>query len=240
MQSLDRSCVPHPLLETAHEIIQQIKTVSQRSAITHKWTPQLEKDCTRFFSPGNIERFIRIYWIAWHPHYPVIHKPTFCMADTPVHLTAAMCIIGACFSPNENDRITAKPWLNSVEEIVFTNPYFGDIILHDEATVNVREIVQLLQAAYCVSTFQISEGSKVSRRRIRRQRFNMVVSVSFSDLNFATMLTAVFYSVGKRPEPLQHNASESRQSTRKQLLLGQFHCKRRVHPVTSTPPPSYI
>lgn len=90
-----------------------------------------------------------------------------------------MCIIGACFSPNENDRISAKLWLNSVEEMVFTNPYLGDIILLDEATVNVREIVQLLQAAYCVSTFQISEGSKVSQRRIRRQRFNMVVSVSF-------------------------------------------------------------
>ncbi|KAL4912534.1 hypothetical protein BDW62DRAFT_216253 [Aspergillus aurantiobrunneus] len=171
-----------PLVQSAHEIVQQIKNVSQESKITHAWTSQLEKDCTRFFSPRNIERFVRIYWTAWHPHYPVIHKPTFSIADAPTYLTAAMCIMGACFSPNENDRIHAKLWLNSVEEVVFTNPYFSDIILHDEATVNVRDIVQLLQAAYCVSTFQISEGSKVSQRRIRRQRFNMLVSLT-RDLN---------------------------------------------------------
>lgn len=97
---------------------------------------------------------------------------------------------------------------------MFTNPYLGDIILLDEATVNVREIVQLLQAAYCVSTFQISEGSKVSQRRIRRQRFNMVVSVSLQRVSLVTILIPVFYLVGKRSQPLQHHTSESRQSTR--------------------------
>ncbi|KAL2867527.1 fungal specific transcription factor domain-containing protein [Aspergillus lucknowensis] len=181
-EDFHQTCVPTPLAQSGQEIVQQIKAVSEHSSITQKWTSQLEKSCMLFFSPRNIERFIRIYWTAWHPHYPVIHKPTFTISDAPTYLTAAMCIMGACFSPNENDRISAKLWLNSVEELVFTNPYFGDIILHDDATVNVREIVQLLQAAYCVSTFQISEGSKVSQRRIRRQRFNMLVSLA-RDLN---------------------------------------------------------
>ncbi|KAL4890034.1 hypothetical protein BDV59DRAFT_209967 [Aspergillus ambiguus] len=170
------------LARPAYEIVQQIKVLSSRSTIMHTWSRQLERDCARFFSPKNLEKFIRIYWASWYPHYPVIHKPTFSIPNAPAHLTAAMAIIGACFSPNSNDRHSAKLWLNSVEEMVFSNRYFGDIILHDPATVNMRDIVQLLQAAHCVCTFQISEGSQVSRRRIRRQRFNLLVSLA-RDLN---------------------------------------------------------
>ncbi|KAL5359285.1 hypothetical protein BJX96DRAFT_164328 [Aspergillus floccosus] len=165
------------LVKTASEIVQQIRDLSQRSTIMHTWTPQLEKDCIRFFSPKNLGKFIRIYWTSWHPHYPVIHKPTFSIVNSPPHLTAAMATIGACFSANANDRHSVKLWLNSVEEMVFHNKYFGDIMLHDPATINVKDIVRLLQAAHCVCTFQISEGSQVSRRRIRRQRFSMVVSL---------------------------------------------------------------
>ncbi|KAE8366593.1 hypothetical protein BDV27DRAFT_170620 [Aspergillus caelatus] len=166
----------------AYQIIHQIRNLSQHSRIMHTWSPQVEKDCIRFFSPNNVERFIRIYWTAWHPHYPVIHKPTFSIASAPAHLTAAMAVMGACFSQSPNDNHNVKLWLNSVEEMVFSNKYFGDLMLQDPATINIRDIVQLLQAAYCVCTFQISEGSHISRRRIRRQRFSMLVSLA-RDLN---------------------------------------------------------
>ncbi|KAL4808246.1 hypothetical protein BDV18DRAFT_158355 [Aspergillus unguis] len=166
----------------SNQIIDQIKTVSQASSITVPWTPQLSKDCARFFSPSNIARFINIYWTAWHPHYPALHKPTFSLSCTPVCLAAAMVVIGACFSPTEIDRISAKLWLNAVEELVFRHRFFGDVLLLDEATVNVREAVQVLQAAYCISTAQITEGSRVGRRRVRRVRFGMIVSLA-RDLN---------------------------------------------------------
>lgn len=161
-----------------YQIIHQIRNLAQDSRIMPTWSAQVEKDCIRFFSPNNVERFIRIYWTAWHPHYPVIHKPTFSTTNAPAHLTAAMAVMGACFSQSPNDNHSVKLWLNSVEEMVFSNKYFGDLMLQDPATINIRDIVQLLQAAYCVCTFQISEGSHISRRRIRRQRFSMLVSVS--------------------------------------------------------------
>ncbi|KAB8261892.1 hypothetical protein BDV32DRAFT_137164 [Aspergillus pseudonomiae] len=163
--------------QPAYQIVHQIRNLSQHSRIMHTWSPQLEKDCIRFFSPKNIERFIKVYWTAWHPHYPVIHKATFSISSAPAHLTAAMAVMGACFSQNTNDNHSAKLWLNGVEEMVFTNKYFGDLMLQDPATVNIRDVVQLLQAAYCVCTFQITEGSHISRRRTRRQRFSMLVSV---------------------------------------------------------------
>ncbi|KAE8399515.1 hypothetical protein BDV37DRAFT_297721 [Aspergillus pseudonomiae] len=167
---------------SAYQIVHQIRNLSQHSRIMHTWSPQLEKDCIRFFSPKNIERFIKVYWTAWHPHYPVIHKATFSISSAPAHLTAAMAVMGACFSQNTNDNHSAKLWLNGVEEMVFTNKYFGDLMLQDPATVNIRDVVQLLQAAYCVCTFQITEGSHISRRRTRRQRFSMLVSLA-RDLN---------------------------------------------------------
>ncbi|KAL4936723.1 fungal-specific transcription factor domain-containing protein [Aspergillus oleicola] len=174
--------LPLILTQQSNSIISLIKEVSQKSPITPPWTPQLEKSCALFFSPQYITRFIALYWVAWHPHYPVLHKPTFSISSTPTHLLAAMCLIGAFFSPNENDKVNAKLWLNPVEEMVFSSRYFGDLMLLDGATVDVRDVVQLLQAAYCVSTAQISEGSKISRRRMRRVRFGMVVSLA-RDLN---------------------------------------------------------
>ncbi|GAB1196683.1 hypothetical protein APSETT444_005958 [Aspergillus pseudonomiae] len=135
--------------QPAYQIVHQIRNLSQHSRIMHTWSPQLEKDCIRFFSPKNIERFIKVYWTAWHPHYPVIHKATFSISSAPAHLTAAMAVMGACFSQNTNDNHTAKLWLNGVEEMVFTNKYFGDLMLQDPATVNIRDVVKLLQAAYC-------------------------------------------------------------------------------------------
>ncbi|KAL4964993.1 FTFMHR domain-containing protein [Aspergillus stella-maris] len=174
--------LPSTLARQSHSIVSQIKSVSQNSPITPPWTSHLEKTCNLFFSPRNIVRFVEIYWTAWHPHYPVIHKPTFSISTTPVHLLASMCIMGALFSPNENDKISARIWLNGVEELIFSNRYFGDVLLLDEATVDVRDAVQHLQAAYCISTAQISEGSKISRRRMRRLRFGAVVSLA-RDLN---------------------------------------------------------
>ncbi|KAL4957320.1 fungal-specific transcription factor domain-containing protein [Aspergillus filifer] len=173
---------PSALARQSYSIVSQIKAVSQCSPITAPWTLQLEKSCALFFSPQNTARFVEIYWRAWHPHYPVIHKPTFHISTTPIHLLTSMCIMGAFFSPSENDKISAIIWLNSVEELIFSNRYFGDVLLLDEATVDVRDAVQLLQAAYCISTAQISEGSKVSRRRMRRSRFGKVVSLA-RDLN---------------------------------------------------------
>ncbi|KAL3474491.1 hypothetical protein BJX99DRAFT_271663 [Aspergillus californicus] len=180
--SYGRDTNSNPYPPPSHQIVEQIKNISRQSKITHAWSPQLEQACSRFFSARNLEKFNRIYWTAWHPHYPVIHKPTFSIEAAPVHLIAAMSIVGACFSPNENDRQNARLWLNSVEEMVFTSPYFGAMSLQDPALINVHDIVQLLQAAYCVSSFQISEGSKASQQRIRRQRFGSIVSLA-RDLN---------------------------------------------------------
>ncbi|KAL4791911.1 hypothetical protein BDV19DRAFT_381238 [Aspergillus venezuelensis] len=178
-------CPEYPsskLARQSQSIVSQIKAVSQDSPITPPWTSQLEKACNLFFSPRNIIRFVEIYWTSWHPHYPAIHKPTFSIPATPIHLLASMCIIAAFFSPNEDDKIRARTWLNGVEELIFSNRYFGDVLLLDEATVDVRDAVQLLQAAYCISTAQISEGSKFSRRRMRRSRFGEVVSLA-RDIN---------------------------------------------------------
>jgi hypothetical protein len=98
-------------------------------------------------------------------------------------LVAAMALIGACLSPDEREHATAQIWLDAVEEIVFGDELFlgHDIseAWNDSSAAKARQShIEILQAAYCVCLYQTWEGSKRSKRRVLRQRFNDLVYVS--------------------------------------------------------------
>ena len=80
----------------------------------------------------------------------------------------------------------ARRWFNCVEEMVFSDDDFckdidppsDDDISNPVSTIENRQKLQALQAAYIVCLYQNWEGADPSKRRIRRHRFSTVVSVS--------------------------------------------------------------
>ncbi len=95
---------------------------------------------------------------------------------------------GACVSPDAADNIDARRWFNCVEEMVFgdddfckdIDPPSDDDIANPVSTIENRQKLQALQAAYIVCLYQNWEGVDPSKRRIRRHRFSTVVSVCSS------------------------------------------------------------
>lgn len=78
-------------------------------------------------------------------------------------------------------------WFNCVEEMVFTDDDFcsdtepgspADDDANPASALHCKRKLQALQASYIVCLYQNWEGSDASKRRIRRHRFNTVVSVS--------------------------------------------------------------
>lgn len=91
---------------------------------------------------------------------------------------------GALLSPNEADNNKARKWLNSVEEIVFIDNDFCDDLDIASGQIPPFPKIQAMQAAYIVCLYQNWEGTSQSKRRIRRHRFNTLVS-TVRDVNIS-------------------------------------------------------
>ena len=105
------------------------------------------------------------------------------MKEKSPELIAVMALVGACLSPEERDHASAQVWFDLVEDLVFSDDAFHDHDIsnawRDSTTTQRRSThLQVLQAAYCVCLYQTWEGSKRSKKRVLRQRFNDLVYVS--------------------------------------------------------------
>ncbi|EXL91286.1 hypothetical protein FOIG_15560 [Fusarium odoratissimum NRRL 54006] len=183
----DSSC--QDLTAKTGEILGIIKrTLTRTRSCSHasiEWSPIVEKACLDFFSPGNLHRFLLLFWSGWYPNSPIIHKPTFNSEAEPPGLIASMAVLGACLSPDSNDCVRAMAWLTPVEEVVF-----ADNILYDDSIIASSDLVgdeavvwdklKALHAAYFLCIAQNWEGSKEGRQRVRKDRYSRIVSIARS------------------------------------------------------------
>lgn len=161
-------------------IMEEVITVKPRGSIVRQsWSADVKDECAAFFSPTNLSMFIELYWSIWSPNIPFLHRPTFDMGSAKPVLLAAMVVIGASVSSEQEDRSNAEAWFCCVEEAVFRDDEFyfnGD----RESTFPSKSRIQALQASYIVCLFQNWQGTDSSKRRIRSFRYSTVVAVGSS------------------------------------------------------------
>lgn len=136
-----------------------------------QWSTLHGDRCFDFFSPTLVAEFLELYWSSWYPNWPVIHKPTFHAMTTPIPLLVAMVLIGACNSFSKYDRESAWYWFDTVEKLVFWD-------LEQTSNRDAHRQVQSVQAAFLVCIYQTWDGCDTARRRIRRFRFNLLVTAT--------------------------------------------------------------
>ncbi|KAL6705436.1 hypothetical protein ACN47E_006701 [Coniothyrium glycines] len=179
----DDASIETSMLQT-HQIVTQIREAvmdgGRHSLAGFTWSSSLETICFEFFHPSKIQKYLTLFWYCWYPNWPVIHRPSFQGRFADSTLIAAMAILGACLSPEERELVTAKLWLNVVEEIVFGHDMFLDHKLNDtwhtsNDSPDRQRQLELLQAAYCVCLYQTWEGCKRSKQRVLRHRFSNIV-----------------------------------------------------------------
>jgi hypothetical protein len=66
----------------------------KNSVVNLTWSPEVESKCAVFFSAFNLRKYLALYWAGWHPNNPLMHKPTFDLAQTSDLLISAMALIG--------------------------------------------------------------------------------------------------------------------------------------------------
>lgn len=171
-----------PLEAKSRELVDNLRAIIANKldgdSITNEWSRITQDPYLEFFSPPNIRRFLEFFWSLWYPHCPIVHKPLFDATSVSPALICVMVVIGACLSPNSQEHETARVWLDSCEELVFSHKCFRSDGAVSNDDVERREKIQCMQATYLVCSLQKREGSLEAQARIRRYRHASMVAVS--------------------------------------------------------------
>lgn len=172
-----------PLQAKSRELVSSLRAIicnkTKGDVIPIKWSKSTQELCFEFFSPAKTRRFLEYFWSLWYPNCPIVHKPLFDAISVSPTLLCVMIIIGACLSPSKQDNETARIWLDSCEELIFSHKCFrADGAIPNDDDVERREKIQCMQASYLVCSLQKREGSLEAQARIRRHRHASMVAVS--------------------------------------------------------------
>ena len=171
----------HTLATKSQEIVSGILSLTTLSRKLDLNSAQ--SSCAQFFSPTNLESFLGVFFQIWYPNWPVFHKPTFFASQRSPQLIAALSLIGACLSPEADDREQAITCMDAVEDWIFSSLELCEDTVHGPS--QVRERLDLIQAAYALVLLMNWEGSKTQITRARRRCFSEIVSVARSLYPFA-------------------------------------------------------
>ena len=73
-----------------------------------------------FFSPSNLSHFYDLYFHNYHPHFPILHRPTLDPATAPALLIAAIVTLGSTLSKEESHFQISTQIHDSLRYIIFT------------------------------------------------------------------------------------------------------------------------
>ncbi|KAL3461551.1 hypothetical protein BJX64DRAFT_277716 [Aspergillus heterothallicus] len=187
-----------PLTARTYEILHHLHNIitakTSNSVVKLDWTPRIESAARSFFSPTNITRYLDYFWSLWYPNCPFVHRASFDPQTAPPALLCVMVIIGACVSPHTEDPVTARMWLNFVEELAFSDSSFweekddtggGKAVVLDQYIGRKKKRLECIQTAYLVCSLQKREGDGEARARVRRYRHATMVMLA-RDIGLAT------------------------------------------------------
>jgi hypothetical protein len=136
-----------------------------------------------FFASSNVQIFIQTYFHHFHPHFSVVHRPSFNMKTASQRLLLAVCLAGSLYSPLSHDIGRGKSLLDLAEEFIFCDAAFkraakGNLTNEGVSTTTACESsLEILQAGFIIVVLQNWEGNKAARRRARIDRLQQLVSV---------------------------------------------------------------
>ncbi|KAJ5174192.1 Krueppel c2h2-type zinc finger protein [Penicillium canariense] len=79
---------------------------------------------SQFFFPSNLSHFFDLYFENYHPHFPILHRPTLDPTAVPALLIAAIVTLGSTLSTDASHFETSVQIHDSLRYIIFTTPDF--------------------------------------------------------------------------------------------------------------------
>lgn len=141
-----------------------------------------------FFSLPNVHIFIQTYFHHFHPHFSVIHRPSFDLKTASPRLLVAVCLAGSLYMSLSDDVARGRNLLDLAEDFIFRDATLKRVAKGRPSTESKNDVandstgacessLEILQAAFIIVILQNWEGNNAAQRRARIERMQQLVSV---------------------------------------------------------------
>ncbi|KFZ23027.1 hypothetical protein V502_02490 [Pseudogymnoascus sp. VKM F-4520 (FW-2644)] len=125
------SLIPSPLPKDLQPSSLMLSTTNDRTWRTVRsrvvgslYSLQAEILQSVFFCPGNLAACYDLYFENYHPHFPILHRPTFVVTDVEPLLIIAIITLGSTLSKDENLFNIGQRIHDSLRWIIFQTGHF--------------------------------------------------------------------------------------------------------------------
>lgn len=124
------------------------------------------------FTAQNAQIFLGAHFDVCHYDIPIVHRSTFSARETSTPLLLAILMNGSLYAPPNDSALAVRSFFRDAEEFIFRH-----LLGHYEAPSLNPDCVQAIQAALLTTFVQYNMRDLETRRRIRTQRFPILVSL---------------------------------------------------------------
>lgn len=141
--------------------------------------------------PVCVARFVAYYFNIWHLNCRIVHGPSFGFDLCDESLVLAVVFLGAMYSVDSTERLTASAVIDHVESYIFSClplSHAPDGTCHGEsgAATGDEQEFQILQAAFTMVITQFWTGTGAQKLRASTRLFDIVVEVRIISVSFKT------------------------------------------------------
>ncbi|QSS63121.1 C2H2 finger domain-containing protein [Histoplasma capsulatum] len=168
-------------------LIQSILSKSWELGFDDMTSMGIAQELRSLLMTQRIQKFISLYFDHWQSNCPMIHQPTFNPEATASPLLAAMVLMGATYSENATEKLTAKKMFDLIEAYVFSTDVYSqdfDIAQSYKTTqcqVDVKtdwRSFENFQAGYLMFLVQYWGGTRTAMNRMVEVRLGEIVKVA--------------------------------------------------------------
>jgi hypothetical protein len=169
----------------AYEIRQVLMGMASTLAVLYPENPNVLHlgPAIELLTHTELDQCVASFFINYHRHCPIIHRPTFQATTVPIALLLGTVALGAMYSPEPVKVAWMKSLLDLMEAYVFSLPGLREefpgspslAVAPDEETLHYQ--FQQFQGAYLFVVVQYFSGNLAARRRARRHRFQTILAV---------------------------------------------------------------
>lgn len=124
------------------------------------------------FTAQNAQIFLGAHFDFSHYDLPIVHRSTFSAREASIPLLLAILMNGSLFAPPNDSALAVRSFFRVAEDFIFVH-----LLGHYEAPSLNPDCVQTIQAAHLTAFVQYNMRDLETQRRIRTQRFPILVSL---------------------------------------------------------------
>jgi hypothetical protein len=170
-------------------LVKSVMKAPTLQLLTDRGRLEAQQQLQDLCSPACVARFVAHYFNIWHLNCRIVHRPSFNFDTCDSSLVLAVIFLGAMYSADPTERLTASAVIDHVESYIFSCLPLSrspDESCHEgsNAVTGDEQDFQIIQAAFTMVITQFWTGTGAQKLRASTRLFDIVVEVRTIRVSF--------------------------------------------------------